>query len=149
MSLITASQVILDLATLERAEAIQALATTFHIDGRVADLEGFLLDVQRREEQMATGLPGGIAIPHSRSTYVVEPSLAFGRSADGIPWGADDGPANLVFLIGVPAGGRSDQLALLAKLARRLTKASFREQLLTKNDPEVICEVLESALIRT
>lgn len=98
---------------------------------------------------MATGLPGGIAIPHSRSPHIKAPSMAFGRSEAGIDWGAADGPARLIFLIGVPEGGQSDQLAVLAQLARRLTRASFRDQLLTLTDPQAICEVLEEEVVRS
>ncbi len=148
MSLVTPTQVVLDLVTSDRTEAIRTLAETFVPDGRVSDLEGFLADIQRREDLMATGLPGGIAIPHSRSPHITEPSMAFGRSTVGIDWGAADGPARLVFLIGVPAGGQSDQLAVLAQLARRLTRASFRDQLLTLTDAQAICDLLEQEVIR-
>jgi mannitol/fructose-specific phosphotransferase system IIA component (Ntr-type) len=48
--------------------------------GRCTDIETFLADVREREEKMATGLPGGIGIPHARSEAITEPSLVFGRS---------------------------------------------------------------------
>lgn len=147
MTLITSQQVILDLATTDRSDAIRTLAETLVPTGRLTDLEGFLRDVDRREAQMATGLPGGVAIPHSRSQYAAEPSLVFGRSEHGIAWGANDGPARLIFLIAVPAGGDTDQLAILAKLARRLTKASFRDDLLTLTDPEAVADLLDREVV--
>ena len=149
MSLVTATQVVLDLPVTDRTTAIRTLAETFVPEGRVSDLDAFLADVQRREDLMATGLPGGVAIPHSRSSHVTTPSMAFGRSTAGLDWGAADGPAHLIFLIGVPEGGQSDQLAVLAQLARRLTKPSFREQLLTLNDPQAICDVLDEEVLRS
>ena len=82
--------------------------------GRVTDLDGFLADVAAREAQMPTGLDGGIGIPHCRSEHVTEPTLAFGRSADGIDFGAPDGPADLVFLIAAPAGADDDHLTILS-----------------------------------
>ena len=48
MSLVTPTQVVLDLVTSDRTEAIRTLAETFVPDGRVSDLEGFLADIQRR-----------------------------------------------------------------------------------------------------
>ena len=111
MSLITAPQVILELPAGDRAEATRALAQTLLDTGRVSDLDQFLLDVTKREEIMATGLPGGIGIPHARSAAVMQPSLAFGRSTNGVDWGAEDGPATLVFLIAAPEGGGEDHLA--------------------------------------
>lgn len=149
MSLVTPSQVVLEMTTPDRTSVIRTLAETFVPDGRVSDLEAFLGDIQRREDLMATGLPGGIAIPHSRSPHVTRPSMAFGRSQDGIDWGAADGPARLIFLIGVPEGGRSDQLAVLAQLARRLTKTTFRDQLLHLTDPQAICDLLDEEVLRS
>ena len=105
MSLITEAQVVLDLAATDRHDATRTLAETLVADGRCTDLDVFLADVRKREEQMATGLPGGIGIPHARSAAISTPSLAFGRSAQGIDWGAEDGPATLIFLIAAPEAG--------------------------------------------
>ena len=78
-----------------------------------------------REATSATGLPGGIAIPHCRTPAVDEPTLAFARLAPGVEFGAKDGPADLVFLIAAPAGGDATHLKLLTQLARALVKADF------------------------
>ena len=40
---------------------------------------------------MATGMPGGIGLPHARSEHVTVPSLAVGRVAAGVDFGAPDG----------------------------------------------------------
>lgn len=92
MSLISQTQVILDLAAPDRHEATRTLATTLVADGRCTDLDLFLSDVRKREEQMATGLPGGIGIPHARSAGISTPSLVFGRSREGIDWGPRTDP---------------------------------------------------------
>ena len=84
---------------------------------------------------MATGLPGGIGIPHARSAAITEPSLVFGRAADGIDWGAKDGPANLVFLIAAPEGGGEAHMQMLPKLARALMKKDFKAALLAAQTP--------------
>ncbi|GHG55142.1 PTS lactose transporter subunit IIC [Streptomyces capoamus] len=97
--------------------------------GRVTDLEGFLADVAAREAQMPTGLDGGIGIPHCRSIHVTEPTLAFGRSAAGIDFGAADGPADLVFLIAAPAGADDAHLTILSSLARQLMNTEFTDAL--------------------
>ena len=83
MSLITENLVVLNLDSADRHAATRVLAQALADEGRVTDLDGFLADVRKREEQMPTGLPGGIGIPHARSAYVTEPSLAFGRSQIG------------------------------------------------------------------
>jgi fructose-specific phosphotransferase system IIA component len=116
-------------------------------EGRVTDLDGFLADVRKREEQMPTGLPGGIGIPHARSAYVTEPSLAFGRSPEGIDWGAEDGPATLIFLIAAPEGGGDDHLKILAALARRLMRTEFRESLLNAPDATTVVDVVTREVV--
>ena len=79
---------------------------------------------------------GGIGIPHCRSTAVTEPTLGFGRSTDGVDFGAEDGrPADLVFLIAAPEGGGSDHMTVLAALARRLVRKSFTGELRSVTDP--------------
>lgn len=142
MALITDQQVILSLEAPDRAEASRQLAQTLVDAGRVTDLEGFLADIRKREEQMPTGLPGGIGIPHCRSAYVTEPSLAFGRSSNGIDWGAEDGPATLVFMIAAPDGGGEDHLKILAALARKLMRAEFKDSLRNAKTPAEVVEIV-------
>ena len=72
---ITADLVDLDLKAADRQSASRQLAERLVKAGRVTDLEGFLADVAKREAQMATGLAGGIGIPHCRSSHVTEPTL--------------------------------------------------------------------------
>lgn len=129
MSLITEEQVVLDLAGADRHEATRRLGERLVASGRCTDLDTFLNDVRKREETMATGLPGGIGIPHARSTAITEPSLVFGRAGDGIDWGAKDGPATLVFLIAAPEGGGDAHMQMLPKLARALMKKDFKAAL--------------------
>ncbi|MEU9197999.1 PTS fructose transporter subunit IIABC [Streptomyces hundungensis] len=119
----------LDLAADSKEAAARVLAERMVALGRVSDLDGFLADVAAREAQMPTGLDGGIGIPHCRSAHVTEPTLAFGRSATGIDFGAPDGPADLIFLIAAPAGADDAHLSILSALARRLMDASFTSAL--------------------
>jgi PTS system fructose-specific IIC component len=128
MSLITEDQVVLDLTGADRHEATRRLGERLVASGRCTDLEMFLDDVRKREETMATGLPGGIGIPHARSAAITEPSLVFGRT-EGIDWGAKDGPATLVFLIAAPEGGGDAHMQMLPKLARALMKKDFKAAL--------------------
>lgn len=148
LPLITADQVLLDLGAPAREDATRDLIQTLVAAGRVSDAEGFLADVQTREQQMATGLPGGIGIPHARSPHVTASSLAFGRSHEGIDWGAEDGPANLVFLIAVPEGGDEDNLAILAKLARKLMRSEFKDALLSATDPAEVATLIDAEVVQ-
>ncbi|MFF3845693.1 fructose-specific PTS transporter subunit EIIC [Streptomyces sp. NPDC002328] len=132
--MITADLVDLDLSAQTKEAAARSLAERMVTKGRVTDLEGFLADVAAREAQMPTGLDGGIGIPHCRSAHVTEPTLAFGRSADGIDFGAPDGPADLIFLIAAPAGADDAHLTILSSLARQLMNDDFTSALRSVGD---------------
>ncbi|SOD85919.1 fructose-specific PTS transporter subunit EIIC [Streptomyces sp. Ag109_G2-15] len=132
--MITADLVDLDLSVDTKEAAARALAERMVAKGRVTDLEGFLADVAAREAQMPTGLDGGIGIPHCRSAHVTEPTLAFGRSAAGIDFGAPDGPADLIFLIAAPAGADDAHLTILSSLARQLMNTEFTDALRSAGD---------------
>ena len=144
MSLITEEQVVLDLTGADRHEATRTLGERLVASGRCTDLDTFISDVRKREETMATGLPGGIGIPHARSTAITEPSLVFGRSADGIDWGAKDGPANLIFLIAAPEGGGDAHMQMLPKLARALMKKDFKAALAAATTEEEVVRIVSA-----
>ncbi|MFL6168135.1 MAG: fructose PTS transporter subunit IIA, partial [Ornithinibacter sp.] len=143
MPLITDEQVVLDLTGADRHEATRALAARLVASGRCTDLDTFLADVTERESKMATGLPGGIGIPHARSAAITEPSLVFGRSTDGIDWGAKDGPATLVFLIAAPEGGGDAHMQMLPKLARALMKKDFKAALAAATTEAEVVAIVE------
>ncbi|WP_447039198.1 fructose-specific PTS transporter subunit EIIC [Streptomyces sp. DSM 118878] len=132
----------LDLSAETKEAAARSLAERMVALGRVTDLDGFLADVAAREAQMPTGLDGGIGIPHCRSAHVTEPTLAFGRSARGIDFGAPDGPADLIFLIAAPAGADDAHLTILSSLARQLMDAEFTAALRGAEDAEAAASLI-------
>lgn len=145
--LITEEFVLLDLKAADRHDATRQLAQALTPSGRVSDLEGFLADVRKREEQMPTGLPGGIGIPHARSAHVTAPTLAFGRATDGVDFGAEDGPATLIFLIAAPEGAGDDHLKILASLARKLMRNTFRESLHNAPTPADVVDIVNQEVV--
>jgi fructose-specific phosphotransferase system IIA component len=141
-ALISEDLVLLDVDVADRTAVTRLLAQRLQAAGRVTDLDGFLADVRAREEVMPTGLPGGIGIPHCRSAHVTQPTLGLARVPKGVDFGAEDGPANLVFLIAAPEGGGTDHLNILAKLARKLVHQSFRDSLLSAGQPSEVVELV-------
>src|SRR3954454_5224735 len=129
----------------DKQEVIRALARVVADAGRSADADQLAADALTREETAPTGLPGGIAIPHCRTTGVEVPTLAFARLTPPVEFGAKDGPADLAFLIAAPAGGDATHLQLLTKLARALVKRDFTDSLraAATTPDEVVALVLE------
>ncbi len=144
MSLITEGRVVLDRAAPDRHTATRLLAERLVASGRCTDAEAFVADVRAREEKMATGLPGGIGIPHARSAAITAPSLVFGRSTEGVDWGAKDGPATLIFLIAAPEGGGDVHMQMLPKLARALMKKEFKAALMGATTPAEVVDIVNA-----
>ncbi|AEF38751.1 Putative PTS IIA-like nitrogen-regulatory protein PtsN [Hoyosella subflava DQS3-9A1] len=145
--LITTALVDLDLQGSERGEATANLVARLAAEGRVTDESGFMTAIRDREAQMPTGIEGGIGIPHARSEYVTEPTLAFGRSANGVDFGSADGPADLIFLIAAPDGGGSEHMKILASLARRLVRESFRSALRGASTPQDVVDLVNKEVL--
>ncbi|MCY7288337.1 MAG: fructose PTS transporter subunit IIA, partial [Cryobacterium sp.] len=114
--------------------------------GRATEIESLYADALAREAKTATGIPGGLAIPHCRSTAVTEPTLALARLTSPVDFGAADGPADLVFLIAAPEGADQEHLKILAKLARSLMKAPFTAALRAAKTPAEIVELVTSVV---
>ncbi len=145
--LITAPLVRLDadLGT-DKHDVIRALAELVGGAGRSSDVEQLTQDALDREGTSPTGLPGGIAIPHCRTTGVSEPTLAFARLQPKVEFGAKDGPADLAFLIAAPDGGDATHLQLLTKLARALVKPAFTDSLRTAATPGELVALVMAVL---
>jgi len=125
---------------------IRHLAGRVAASGRATEVEGLFADAFARESKTATGVPGGIAIPHCRSTAVTEPTLAMARLSQPVDFGAKDGPADLIFFIAAPEGADQDHLRLLSKLARSLIKKDFTGSLRAATTQAEIVELVEAAL---
>ena len=130
----------------DKEEVIRALARVVGDAGRAQDVDQLVTDALAREETSPTGLPGGIAIPHCRTTGVDEPTLAFARLQPTVDFGAKDGPADIAFLIAAPAGGDSTHLQLLTKLARALVKPAFTDALRAAETPEDVVDLVSREL---
>ncbi|RKR19882.1 PTS fructose transporter subunit IIABC [Arthrobacter oryzae] len=127
-------------------DVIRHLAGRVAANGRATEVEGLFTDAFARESKTATGVPGGIAIPHCRSTAVTEPTLAMARLSQPVDFGAKDGPADLIFFIAAPEGADQEHLKLLSKLARSLIKKDFTASLRAATSQAEIVELVEAAL---
>ncbi|WP_332760892.1 PTS fructose transporter subunit IIABC [Pseudarthrobacter sp.] len=127
-------------------DVIRHLASKVAATGRASEVEGLFADAFAREQKTATGIPGGIAIPHCRSAAVLEPTLAMARLNPKVDFGAKDGPADLIFFIAAPEGADQEHLKLLSKLARSLIKKDFTAALRAASSREEIVELVDGAL---
>ena len=138
--LLKAQHVTLVLPATSRAEALRAVVTTM----RIAEREKFLAEVLAREEMQTTLMEKGVAFPHARTDLVKEITLGIGRSADGVPFGAEGESAHLLFVIGVPKRMINDYLVCVGALARLTRAEETRAKLMQTNSAEEFVEILRA-----
>jgi PTS system fructose-specific IIC component len=147
MSIITTDLVALDVdAGGDKEAVIGLLAGRLAAAGRATDREGLIASAMAREAQSATGLPGGIAIPHCRSPYVDEATIGFARLSPKVDFGAPDGPADLAFLIAAPDAGGSEHMKLLSSLARALVRKEFVASLRNASSDAEVVQLVEGVV---
>lgn len=127
-------------------DVISQLANVVAATGRADSAEGLAGDALVREGQSPTGQPGGIGIPHCRSTHVKTTSLGFARLPKPVDFGAKDGPADLIFLIAAADGEGKEHLKLLSKLARAMARESFLTSLREAQSADEIVRIVQDVL---
>lgn len=130
----------------DKHEVIRKLAEVAAAAGRASAAEVLADDALAREAKSPTGVPGGVAIPHCRSTAISTPTLTFARLSQKVDFGGPDGDADLVFLIGAPDGGGKEHMKILSKLARALVRKDFINTLREAKDPAEIVTQVEAVL---
>ncbi len=146
-SVITTGMVLLDVdAGHDKPHVISRLVSCLAAAGRTSETDGLLEAAMAREEQSATGLPGGIAIPHCRSPYVDTASIAFARLSPAVDFGAPDGPADLAFLIAAPESGGAEHMKLLSSLARALVRPEFVTSLREASSADEVVGLVDGVL---
>jgi PTS system fructose-specific IIC component len=146
-AVITAELITLDSDLgVDKNSVIAALAGRLTDAGRATNSDALTTAVLEREAKSATGLPGGIAIPHCRHSAITTPSLGFARLSPKVDFGAPDGPADLVFLIAAPEAAGQDHMRLLTALARALVRPEFVAALRDAPDADAVVALVEGVL---
>jgi fructose-specific phosphotransferase system IIA component len=136
----------MDLHAHDKWQAIHELSLLFLSAGRINAIDEYEKAVHQREKEVSTGVGFGIGIPHGKSSAVLQPSIAFGKSKAGVDFDAiDHEPVYLVFLMAVPATvDDKTYLQTLASLARLIVHEDFRQQLLDAGTKEDVLTVFQS-----
>ena len=128
----------------DKVDAISQMAQLVVAAGRGSDAEQITKDVLARDE-MGTPQVDGVAIPHARTAGVKESSVAVARATNkSIIFDADEGPAEVLFMILVPNDAGDEHITILSSLARRLMDEDFTKALRVTNDAAELVALLES-----
>ncbi|GAA4192140.1 fructose-specific PTS transporter subunit EIIC [Microbacterium oryzae] len=130
----------------DKAAVLRSLSARFVAEGRAVDADALFAAAWAREETDATGLPGGIAIPHAKSATVTQASLAFARLDPAVDFGSFDGPSDIVFMIAAPDTAAEEHLAVLSTLARHLMDDDFLAALRAAKSADEAVAVVRAAI---
>ena len=130
---------IMDLRATTKEEAIDELIASLAKGGRLQDEKLFRDMIWKREGEASTGIGGGIAMPHAKTSAVTAPAVVFAKSARGVEFDAlDEEPVHLFFMIAAPEGAGNTHLRTLAALSRLLIDAEFIDQLRQTQTPDEV-----------
>jgi fructose-specific phosphotransferase system IIA component len=143
--LINQDAITLELEAKDKSSAIDELAGLLEKSGKLRSKSEYVEAVHARESMVSTAVGFGIAIPHARSSSVINASVAFGKST-GFQWDdTENEPIRLVFLLAVPEKNTSTEyMAMLASLARMLVHEDFRQSLLKATTKEEVLKEIYS-----
>lgn len=144
MSVFSTELITFDLNAADKVDAISQMAKLVVAAGRGSDADQITKDVLARDE-MGTPQVDGVAIPHARTSGVSQSSVAVARSVNqNIVFDADEGAAEVLFMILVPNEAGDEHITILSSLARRLMDDEFTKALRTTNDPAALVGLLEN-----
>jgi mannitol/fructose-specific phosphotransferase system IIA component (Ntr-type) len=137
--LVSPASINLNLKSADRDGVLEELVNQIPAIAKQPEARQTLLRALHEREQLySTGIGDGVALPHARNALVglVErPVIVFGRSAQGISFGAIDGaPSKLFFLLVAPTV--TEHLAVLARISRLLRDPRLRQELLVVDSPK-------------
>jgi len=130
-----------------RGSVLKELVTLAEQSWQVYDPEAILKAIRQREELASTALPSGVAIPHPHRPLhntLGDDIVAFGRTANGIPFGGEHGSLTDLFFLVLCRDHRT-HLRVLARLARLFLVEGFIARLRSTESAAEAYEVLIEA----
>lgn len=109
-----------------------------------SDSDMVFRDLQEREQACTTGLLDGFAIPHCKSSAILDSRITIIKSNSSIEWETMDGkPVNFVicFLLSEEAY-KENQLKLLSHISKKLMNEEIKKNLMNADSPEEIISTL-------
>ena len=146
--LMSPTSINLNLKSTEHEGVLEELVNQIAEIAKQPDARQTLLRALHEREQLhSTGIGDGVALPHARNALVGlvdHPVIIFGRSTQGVNFGAIDGaPSKLFFLLVAPTV--TEHLSMLARISRLLRDPHVRQELLAVDTPKKALAVIREA----
>ena len=146
VDLLAVDAMVMSLKATVKNEAVHEMVEKLAETGRINDTDVFEAGILAREAQTSTGLGDGLAMPHAKNKAVVQPTVLFAKSNQGVDYEALDGqPTYLFFMIAAPEGANDTHLQALASLSRLLLNPDLIRDLKKAEKPEEVIALFEEA----
>lgn len=137
-------RIILHLQAKTKEDALNQMTDVLEQTGALTDKAAFMADVMERERVSSTGIGNGIAIPHGKSKFVKETTVAIASlESSDIEWETfDDQPIRLIVLLAVDEEDKTGvHVRLLSQMARKLASPETCRRLTEAKTAEEIIKV--------
>jgi activator of the mannose operon (transcriptional antiterminator) len=125
-----------------RYQVVEMLATALCNKGYVH--RDFIHSAVNREQKSATGVGGGIAIPHGDPALIHTSALAIAISKKPMAWGNED--VSLVFMLALAKENQQTHRAIIANIASLSEAPLVVHKLTAANDFNMFTSILEEHL---
>lgn len=134
----------LDLKSTNKDDLIKELIELLYKNKFIDNKDTFYKDVYKREIAGPTSVGNYIAIPHGKSKYVKEVSIAIGKIKNSIDWNdINNFDVRFVILFAVPENEDSNiEMKLMSNICIKLADDDLCKRLLDSQSKEEIIEIL-------
>lgn len=135
--------ILIGLEASNKEEVLEKMIDVLYKSGALSDKKAFTDDVMERERVSATGIGGGVAIPHGKSANVKETTVSVARLKQTVEWeSADDEPVGFVVLLAVNENDKgATHVKLLSQMARKLAYGETCKRLMDAKDADEIIKI--------
>lgn len=142
---IDSSHLLVDVEVEDRFDLIRKISESLKDDPSIRDADQVAEAAISREEEMSTGIDGGIALPHARTASAEKLVLAFIRPSKPVDFmSPDNQPADLIFFSAIPERCIDEYLKLIAKLVRWLQVPGICDSLRSAKSVEELKKIFET-----
>lgn len=144
MKLIELEHIEFDVELNTKEEVFNYLSKKLYDLNRVTGITEIKAALLNREKEMSTGIGDGIAIPHTKDSTVLFPTVLYIRLKNGIDYQAlDNKEVRDVFLIVMPTSYNKEHLVILSKIAQALLDQDKASIIRNSNNKDEVYELLK------
>lgn len=130
--------VFFDVQKEHRFQVVAMLAESLHAQGYVS--QDFIHSSVNRERKSATGVGGGVAIPHGDPAFIRQSALAVAIIKKPLLWGSEE--VSLVFLLAVSKEQQHAHKDIIARIAALTEAPLVVHKLTASNDFDMFMSIL-------